>query len=284
MKNKNLLASIGLLITTAIWGSTFFIIKDAVNNINPLMLLFERFGMAAMIVGVYLLFQKQSLFKDFRNGFLLGIIQWIGFAVQTFGLVYTSASNSGFITGLFIFFIPIFAFLLFKRFPNRNQLIALIIALIGLWFLTGGLKTINIGDSLTLLNAVDFALFILIADKMLKNKSNPSTLNFQQFFTVSVLSVLSVLIFHLPTHIETLTTQLSIGYLAIMATVVAIGLQLTAQRHLNPFTASVLLSMEPVFAAAFSWTLGHEAFIPLHAVGGLCIVVAAIIAEIPTRK
>lgn len=278
------MSSLGLLVTTAIWGSTFFIIKDAVSNINPLMLLFERFGLAAIIVGTILLWQRQNLFKNIRSGLLLGVIQWVGFLVQTVGLVYTSASNSGFITGLFIFFIPIFAFLFFKKRPTKAQLVSLATALVGLWFLTGGLSHINAGDLLTLANAVDFALFILVADNMLQNKGNPNTLNFQQFFTVSVLSILSVAVFHLPTHLGSITTQFSIAYLAIGATVVAIGLQLAAQKHLNPFTAAVLLSMEPVFAAVFSWTLGHEVFVPLHALGGVFIVIAAIIAGTPPKN
>lgn len=281
---KNSLSIVGLLVSTAIWGSTFFIIKDAVNTINPVTLVAYRFTIATIIFGCLALVRKEKLWLHIKHGCILGILLWIQYIFQTLGLTYTTASNSGFITGLFIIFVPIFGLLFFKKRPTFMQISALMVALIGLWFLTGGLRYINTGDLLTLITAVSIGLYILTVDKFVKEKKSVIVLNFQQFFTTAVLSFITMLVFHLPVTIGSSQTILPILYLAIFGNAVGQGLLLLCQRYLKPITSSLLLSTEPVFAALFSWTIGNELLIPARAIGGLFIVLSIFISEIPLRK
>ncbi len=281
MKLATSLSFLGLLITTAIWGSTFFITKGALNSINPVTLIAYRFGIAAFIFAIIVFVRKERFWDHAKHGFILGIFSWVIYMFQTLGLQYTTASNSGFITGLFIIFVPLFGLIFFKRKPKAMQFIALAIALAGLWFLTGGLKSINLGDLLTLITAISIGLNILVIDKFVKEKKSVAVLGFQQFLTTTILSFATVFILHLPLSIGGNQTLFPILYLAIFGNVVAQGLQLLCQRHLKALTASLLLSTEPVFAALFAWTLGNELFIPAKAVGGLFIVMAIFISEIP---
>src|SRR5258708_14696813 len=108
MKNLAVIFSfLGLLISTSIWGSTFFVIKDTLNGINPVTLVAYRFGIAAIIFAVIVYLKKDKFWAHAKHGFILGIFVWTIYLSQTFGLQYTTASNSGFITGLFIVFVPL---------------------------------------------------------------------------------------------------------------------------------------------------------------------------------
>lgn len=283
IKKKNFkipLSSAGLLINTAIWGSTFFIVKDMLNSINPITLVAYRFSIAAAIFAGFIFLKREKFWFQFKHGFILGFLLWVEYTFQTIGLKYTTASSSGFITGLFMIFVPIFGFLFFAKKLTFMQIVALIVAFIGLWFLTGGLKSINYGDLLTLVTAIGSAFYILVVDKFAREGKNVFILNFQQFFTVVLLSLLTMLIFHLPISIEEPKALVSIIYLGIFANAITYGLQFLCQKNLKPFTASLLLSMEPVFAALFAWTIGNETFILIKAIGGLFIMISIIISEI----
>lgn len=282
MKNiTSSLAFFGLLIATAIWGSTFFIIKDTVANINPVTLVAYRFALAALIFAVIIIFRKENFFAHAKHGLILGVFVWVIYLCQTLGLQYTTASNSGFITGLFIIFVPLFGFLFFKRKPKVMQLVSLAIALVGLWFLTGGLKGINYGDILTLVTAIAIGLNILVIDKFVKEKKSVAVLSFQQFATTAVLSFATALVLQLPLSVGGFQSFFPIIYLAVFGSAIAQGLQLLCQRHLKALTSSLLLSTEPVFAALFAWTLGGETFVAANAIGGLFIVLAIFLSEIP---
>ncbi len=275
---------VGLLISTSIWGSTFFIIKDTVSSINPVTLVAYRFALAALIYACIVLIKKENLWAHAKHGFVLGVFVWIIYLSQTLGLQYTTASNSGFITGLFIVFVPLFNLLFFGRKAKAIQLVALSIALVGLWFLTGGLKTINPGDLLTLVSAIVISLNILFIDKFVKEKKSVAVLGFQQFLTTAVLSFITAIIFHLPLVITNSNSIFPIIYLAVFGSAIAQGLQLFCQKHLQALTSSLLLSTEPVFAALFAWTLGNELFIPAKAVGGVFILLAILMSELPAKK
>ena len=132
MTNKGYLPDISLLLLQILWGATFFIIKDAQNYIKPVTLLAYRFLLGALVMAIILCcVQHKQLFKNFRQGMLLGIVLCIAYISQSTGLVYISASNSGFITGLFVIFVPLFSIIFQKRIPNLKNIIALCISLTG---------------------------------------------------------------------------------------------------------------------------------------------------------
>lgn len=278
-KLKTFFADFGLLYASAIWGTTFFMVKNVVNYIDPVVLCTYRFFLSALVLLPFLLLNSKSPFSNFKEGIVLGFFLWGIYISQTYGLVYTTASNAAFITGLFIVFIPLFSYLFFKAMPTIMRLSAVFLALVGLWYLTGGLKEINKGDLITLITAITYALHVLFADKYVKNKIDPYILCFQQFLVVSVLSFVSAFVFGLSFEVKSLNSLWIVLYLILFPTVSAFLIQLLAQKIVTPMRASLIFALEPVFGAMFAWTLGGEVFVLSRAFGGLLIFLALIISE-----
>ncbi len=282
-RKKTLLADLGLFYAAAIWGSTFFLVKSALSGIDPVVMVGYRFLIAGIILALYLLARKQNILRDLKKGLALAIILWLLYIPQTIGLKYTTASNSGFITGLFVAFVPLFMKTIFKRTPTISEIAASGVALIGLWILTGGLKEINIGDLLTLIAAMTYALHLLLSDKYMKQGIDPIRLACQQFLIVGLLSIASAATFKLPFGITTASALHITIFLALFPTMTAFVIQLLAQKITSPLRVSLIFALEPVFAGLFAWTLGGEQ-IQLHGViGGLLIFAALILSGLPSK-
>jgi drug/metabolite transporter (DMT)-like permease len=235
-------------------------------------------------MGLFLLFSKKKLWENFKAGFNLGLILWILFITQTIGLNFTSTTNSAFITGLFIVLLPLVSFLIFKDIPSKIRIISIFISLAGLWILTGGVAGINKGDLITLITALFCAFHILLIDKYVKNNMDPFVLCFQQFFWTSIFSLITCISMKISLDISELRTVYVILYLAIFATVSTFIMQFIAQKYTSPVKVTLILTLEPVFAAIFAWTLGGEEFILKKALGGILIFFAIILSETPLRK
>ena len=276
---QKFVVNISLLISSIIWGSTFFIQKDALSFVGPMAINFYRALLGALILGLGLILFKKNPFHNFRTGIITGILYCLGLTTQMLGLQYTSAFNSGFITGLFVLFVPIFSFFLWRTKLSIEKIIAVLLSMFGLWFSTGGMHGFNFGDFLNLLSAVFWGFYVLAADKSLKNGSDPYLLNFQQLFITGILSAIIMLIFHLSYAIHALHAVYIIVYLAVFANVVAYCLQFIAQKHASPVNIAMLLLLEPVFAGIFAWTLGGENFTWLKCLGGIIIVAAIALSE-----
>jgi drug/metabolite transporter (DMT)-like permease len=279
-KIRTYLADFGLLYAAAVWGSTFFIVKGILPFIDPVLLIGYRVSIAALFILIVLIIQRKNPFANLRLGFILGLVLWLLYIPQTIGLQYTTASNSGFITGLFIIFVPLFSFIFFKKIPAPRRAIAVVISAIGLWFLVGGFSQFNVGDLLTLFGATMYAAHILLADRYVKKNIDPYVLCFQQFLWMGILSFVTALVFKLPFSFDWSHTYWIILYLTLLPTLSAFLIQLIAQKYTAPIKVSLIFALEPVFAAIFSWTLGGEQFLPNHAFGGLLIFVAMILAEL----
>ncbi len=282
--NKTYIAEIGLLYASAIWGTTFFMVKNVLQYIDPVILCSYRFLLAALILMFFLIYNRLPLFSNLKEGLILGFFLWLIYISQTIGLVFTTASNAAFITGLFIVFIPIFLFIFFKKKPNLKSLLAITIALCGLNFLTGGLIHANKGDLITLITAFAYALHVLFADKYVKKDINPYTLCFQQFLFVSILSFLTAFLFRLPFSIAKTSVIWIILFLTIFPTLSAFVIQLVAQKNTAPIKVSLIFALEPVFGAIFAWTLGGETFIFTKAIGGLLIFLSLIVYEVQINQ
>jgi len=283
-KYKSILSDAGLFYAAAIWGSTFFIVKDALSDIDPVMLVAYRFLLAGAILWLYLLMKGKSIFTGLGKAFNLSIILFALYVPQTIGLKYTTASNSGFITGLFVAFVPIFLRTIFKRKPTLMEVIASIVSLIGLWILTGGLKDINFGDSLTLIAAVTYALHVLYSDKYMKEGVDPFVISCQQFLMIGLMSLITGLVLDLPFTIGSVKAWWIVIFLALFPTFSAFLIQMVAQKITSPLKVSLIFALEPVFAAIFAWTLGGEEVVFHRALGGLFIFSALIISGMPSIK
>lgn len=279
-KAKAWLSDAGLVYAALIWGSTFFIVKDSLNSVNPVTLVAYRFLIAALILAPVLIYLKKPLFANIKHGVILGVVIAALYLSQTIGLQYTSASNSGFITGLFILFTPLLA-LAAGILPSRKRIIAVVISIIGLFLLTG-ITGINRGDLLTLVAAFTYAVHIVLTGKYVKT-SDPYALAFQQFLTTGILCLALALMTSQPLGVTTQATWWIIIGLAIFPTASAFLIQAIAQKHTGPVKVALIFALEPVFAAIFAWTVGGESFTLKATAGGLLIVAGMVIAELPEK-
>ncbi len=283
-KRQFILADIGLFYAAAVWGSTFFIVKAALEDIDPITMVAYRFLIAGGVLLIYLIVTGRPVFQGWKRAAFLAVILWMLYVPQTIGLKFTTALNSGFITGLFVVFVPIFLRTLFKRKPNIMEVIASIVALIGLWILTGGMTRVNLGDILTLVAAMCYALHLLYSDKYMKMEIDPYVISCQQFLFVGLYSMITVLVFDLPLGIGTSNTFGIVLFLALFTTLSAFLIQMFAQKITSPLKVSLIFALEPVFAGIFAWTVGGEEFLLSGAIGGTLIFAALIISGLPIRN
>lgn len=281
-KLKGVAADTGLVYAAAIWGATFYMVKNAVEYINPIALVGYRFFIAAIILGVGLIIAKKRIFENFKSGIILGLLLWLLYIPQTLGLKYTTAANSGFITGTFIMFVPLLVFLFHKKLPSFNRIFSVLLVIAGLWILTGGMSSINLGDLLTLVCAVGYATHLFVSDIYMKRGLNPYVVTFQQFLVTGVLSFMTLLLTGGSFKTGNVQVINAILFLALFPSLSAFIIQLWAQKFTSPLKVSIIFSLEPVFGALFSWTLGNEEFIAVRALGGIIIVAAMIISELPS--
>ncbi len=276
------MANLGLFYSAAIWGATFYIVKDALSGIDPVMLVAYRFLLAGLLMLVFLLVTKRPVFVGLGRAALLSIILLVLYVSQTVGLKYTTASNSGFITGLFVLFVPIFLRTVFKRKPTLMEMLASVISLAGLWILTGGMRDVNVGDMLTLLAALTYALHVLYADKYMKAGVDAYVITCQQFLIIGLACLAGGLIFGLPLEIASVEVGWVVVFLALLPTLSAFLIQMVSQKFTSPLKVSLIFAFEPVFAGLFAWTLGGEEFVQHRALGGLFIFLALIVSGLPS--
>ncbi len=283
-KLKKTAADIGLLYAAAIWGATFFLVKSIVDNndIDPIILVGYRFLIAGSVLLIYLLVKRRPIFENLRKAIWVAFLLWMLYVPQTIGLKYTTASNSGFITGLFVAFVPFFLRTIFRRRPTVLEIIASAVSLTGLWVLTGGMHYVNVGDMLTLIAAMTYALHLLYSDKYMKGGIDPLIISCQQFLMVGVFSLLTGLVLGLPFGIGSNRAVWVMVFLALFPTLSAFVIQMLAQKITSPLRVSLIFALEPVFAGLFAWTIGGEEFVMRRALGGLLIFVALILSGLPS--
>lgn len=277
-----------LLLSVAIaWGVTFLMVQDAIKNVPVFSFLFYRFLIATVLM-FFICFNKFKYInkKIVIHGVFLGLLLFLGFSTQTFALSHTKSSIVAFITGLNVIFVPFISFLLFKDYVRKMVFTGSFVASIGLYLLTmSGTLTLGIGEILTIICALMFALHILFTDKYSK-KNNIYLLVFFQFFTVSILSM----IFSLNVEEVTFDVPMNITFIkaviitSVFATVYAFLIQTYMQQYTTPTKTAIIFTMEPVSAAIYSYIIISETLTYIQLLGALLIVIATIMAEIKFKK
>ena len=273
------MSELGLVYCAAVWGATFFMVKDALAGVDPVAMVAHRFFLSALLLAPWAL-TRPGRFKHLKESFLLAVLLFLLYVSQTIGLGYTTASNSGFITGLFVIFVPIFLMIFFRKPPTKVQWGASLLALAGLWLLTGGIRSANFGDAITLIAAATYAAHLLATDKYVRADADVLVLAFHQFWMTAALAGLAALATGRSFAIAGGNAQGTIVFLAVVPTLSAFFIQMKAQKTVPPVKVSLIFSLEPVFAALFAWTLGGERFSPARAAGGALIVAAMMAGEL----
>lgn len=278
---KLLLADGSLIGVAAVWGLTFVTVKNAIQLLPPFSFNFYRFSLAALVMLLFALPTWKNLNKGtVKAGLLLGLFLFAGYSFQTLGLVYTSASNAGFITGLSVVFVPLIATLLSKQFPGTGVIAGVICATIGLALLSmGDLRSFNLGDILVLFCAVSFALHIIYVGRFSRHHSTVWLVTWQ-IAAVAILSGLSSFYFEPGLNQFVPEAWSALIITALLATCLAFFTQNYMQRFTSPSHTAIIFTTEPVFAAIFAVWLLQETLLPNAYWGGALILLGMLLAEL----
>jgi len=275
------LAFVSILVMTAVWGSTFFLIKDVVTRIPVADMLAARFGLAAvallLIAGRSLRMSAETL----RRGVLLGVLYGLAQILQTFGLAHTAASVSGFITGLYVVITPLLGAVILRVRVTRRVWLAVGLATVGLGVLSLNGFTVGYGELLTLVASAVYAGHILAMGRLASAETTMS-LTVVQMIVIALLCTLAAL----PQGVQLPGSGrdwLIVLYLGVVAGALTMFLQTWAQSRIDATRAAVTMAMEPVWAAAFAVALGGESVTVRMAAGGLAILAAMYLVELAPR-
>ncbi|OAB46130.1 DMT family transporter [Paenibacillus glacialis] len=287
------LANFSLLLVAMMWGSTFLIVQNAVRVLPPLAFNGLRFlgaaALLALIISVFYRSQwKELSWKILKHASLLGIFLFMGYAFQTVGLLYTTTSNAGFITGLSVIFVPFLSLILLKYPISRYTWLSALLAAIGLYLLTftGSSFSLNKGDLLIFLCAIAFALHVTYT--AIFAPTYPALLLCTlQMFIVGLLSTFSSLLFEDLGPIHQVIDQL-VQPEVLFALLISIGptsalafwIQTVCQKFTSPARVAIIFATEPVFAAITGVFFGGEVLGTLAGLGCICILTGMIIAEL----
>jgi drug/metabolite transporter (DMT)-like permease len=285
MFSKQLQADLWLALVAMIWGATFVVVKNELAYIEPLAFVALRFSIAFLAM-VLLAWRSLAGMNraQLAAGILIGIFLFGGYALQTIGLRYTSASKAAFITGLSVVLAPLFARLLLRQTPSILAALGVVLATSGL----GLLSMVNdltpaLGDLLILGCAACFALHIVTISHFAP-KMDTTALATVQIGVVPIAASASMI------ALEPLPTTISVGTLGVaalmgvFATAFAFTIQTRAQAFTTPTHTALVLSLEPVFGAIFAYLLGGERLGGREIVGCALILAGMLVAEIKRER
>ena len=269
-------ALIALVAVTAIWGSTFIVVQDAVTQMPVMDFLGIRFTFAAIVMFAL----RPNCLKGMTRSRLirsvvLGILLGLGFITQTYGLLHTSAAISGFITGMFVVLTPVVSWVILKRKTGKSIWGAVAIATIGLGLLSLRGWSMGIGELLTLLCALFFALHIIGLGEW-SARRDIYGLAGVQITVVAVISMAAARIdgITLPPNA---TVWGAVILTAVFATAIGFLVQTWAQSLIRPTRVAITMTMEPVFAGFFAVVIGGDHLTLRIIIGATCVLIAMII-------
>lgn len=289
---KNFKGSIMLLITSLIWGTAFVAQSEGMNYVEP----FTYNAMRTLLGGVVLIpVMILFRFSDKRNGkeksscslkntviggICCGVALFIASSFQQAGIAQTTAGKAGFVTALYIVIVPMIGIFLHKKMPLRMWLF-IAIALAGFWLLC--IKQdigISSGDLLVFFGAIAFAVHITVIDYFNQKNTDGVLMSCIQFFTAGLLMLICMFIFEKPTIPNIMGAGGTILYAGILSCGVAYTLQILGQKHTNPTLATMLMSLESVFAALSGWLILGEKLSIKEFIGCVLIFAAVILAQL----
>lgn len=292
---KTIIADINLLLVTFIWGTTFVLVQNAINSLKPFAFNGVRFFAAALILSFWLIFFEKTQLKLLNKKMLLtggfiGFWLFLGYATQTLGLLFTSSSKSGFITGLSVVLVPVFSLLLLKQSLGKNAILGVATATIGLFLLAAtDISGFNIGDGLTFICAISFALQIIFTGKY-SFRYPTLLLTIIEITTVSLFSMIFSFLFEDwktafdPNIILSKDVLFALIITSVFATAFAFLAQTKFQQYTTTTRVALIFSMEPVFAAITGYVWAHDHLTYSALVGCLLILLGMIFAELPAKK
>jgi drug/metabolite transporter (DMT)-like permease len=280
---RTLAATAGLIAMTAVWGSTFVLIKDVVGRMRVVDFLAVRFVIAAAVMLV--LFARPVWRLEGRQlvrALLLGLVYGSGQLLQTWGLTLIAPSVSGFATGMYVVFTPILAWLLLRERIAGVVWLAVAMATGGLALLSLHGMSVGLGVWLTLASAALYALHIVGLGRW-SREADAVGMSAVQVAVIAVVCVLATLP-QGPALPPDRAAWVAVLYMALVAGAGAMLMQTWAQAHLPPARAAIVMTTEPVFAAGFAVALGVDALSWRMLAGGALVLGAMYLVELAPRR
>ncbi len=281
-----LLADGSLLAASFVWGATFVIVREAIQDVSPLLFVALRFSLATLLLAPAVWWWRGwPDARSLRAGALVGLWLFSGFALQTLGLVGTEPARAAFITGLAVVLVPPLMIVLYRRYPSAGSLAGVVLATVGLALLIGlGAGPLRGSDLAVLGGGAAFALHILAVGRY-SATIGPLMLLFVQLATVALLAWPAALLFEPLRFSGGAAGWFGLVVTVLFATLGALGAQNWAQQRTPPTRAAVIMTMEPVFAALVSFLFTAERFGPRETAGSLLILTGMLAAELlPSRS
>lgn len=284
MSHSRARAEVALVAIAAVWGLTFVMVQDAIARLPPMAFLAYRFVPAGLIVGVVFRHALRRLPPEgWRAGLVMGVFLTAGYVAQTLGLQHTTASNAGFITGLFVVLTPIFGALLFGIRPARAAWLAAGVSALGLLMLSGAGGDFKLsGDGLELICACAFALHILFTARAVERFDVGALVAIQLtacgLFCLAAAAIAGDLAAPRGTTVWTALIVTS-----LVASALAFLVQSYAQRRTAPARTALILAAEPAFAGLFGYLLQDERLSGVAWTGAALILAAIVLVDVVPR-
>ncbi|NRR32066.1 DMT family transporter [Oxalobacteraceae bacterium] len=281
-----------LLLVTVVWGTTFPAMKDMTGYLSASWIVFVRFALASLLLAPFLWRARRA---DLGQGVLVGVVLFFCYVFQIEGLALTSSNRNAFVTGLNVLVVPLLG-VLAGRAPERRIIVALLLALAGLFALCWeGSFTWGLGDTLALLGALSFGVYVKLMEGATRKVDKLMTLTAAQIMTVAACAALWLLLREIPfgegraeyqTYIVKGLQQYGVNlvYLGVVATAAIISLQTWGQSHSSANEAAVIYAFEPGCAAIFAYFWLGETLAWNGLLGAALLISGMIVSQWSTQR
>ena len=294
-KKMNLIGQLLLFLATLAWGTSFVILKDTIEQVPPMFVIAIRFLFAGVIMAL-VFFKKLKVADKYSivSGVLVGLTVAGAYIAQTYGLTMTTPGKNAFITSSYCVMCPFLAWLIIKQKPKAKNIISALLCILGIGLIAlSGEKASSsstlLGDALTLVSAVFFAVQIVFIDKFQSKGARSIVLLIFEFLTAGIIFAIVTLVFEMPVWtIEKYALNgqelLKIGYLALSCTLFAQSAQLIGQKYTTANQSALILSLEAVFGMLFSVIMGVEKLSLTLGIGFFIVFISILISELTFGK
>lgn len=263
--------------TAFIWGTSFVILKEALDSIGTMWVLALRFIIAAALLLLAAGKRLKTLGRDgLRGGMLLGVCLAAAYIFQTYGLKYTTPGKNAFLTSTYCVLVPFMGWGFYKRRPNAANIIAAFMCVLGIGLVSlSGTSPFNIGDALTLVCGIFYALQIILTERFIGD-CDALSLTGVEFGMAAVICLAGALIFESAPVGLSLELWGSIAYMGVMCTALCFFLQTWGMRYTPSSTAAVIMTFESVFAIIIS-VIFYDEPVTVRLICGFTLIIASVI-------
>jgi len=279
------LATVLLLVCTMFWGFAFIAQKSAMDSMGPLTFAGVRYLLGGLLVlPLALMERRRRPVALSRMHWLfiaaMSLVFFLGSWLQQAGLATTTATNGGFLTGLYVFFVPLIGYVLFRTRPHPVVFLGVPMALVGIYFLNGGgLDSFNAGDWLIVGSAVFWALHVILLGHLARLTGLPVFVSAVSFLVAGVLASAIALGTEAPTIEAVAGGWVEIAYAAVLSTAIGFTFQAIGQQYVPPANAAIILSAESLFAALGGAPILGGRLPPVGYAGAALIFLAIVLVE-----